>query len=215
MHYRASQHPGAKASNLFNLNVRTNLWHWDWNVHGAVRAKLIPNIGHTDLWLVDAIIDALHGLDLKCVPFELRAWERTRTDVKPLTTIGVQFAQLGIVAKQLDHLPRTLLRKNIAAQLGTSDDAIDCIVKGDTPRLAKVFGVLTSMRHCEELERRAQETVATNYALNTCACPSGDEHTEGFRAYGAGASTATDSELRHAASRSACSHRAERASTKN
>ena len=203
LHYRASQHPGAKASNLFNLNVHTNLWHWDWNVHGAVRAKLIPNIGHTDLWLVDAIIDALHGLDLKCVPFELRAWERTRTDVKPLTTIGVQFAQLGIVAKQLDHLPRTLLRKNIAAQLGTSDDAIDCIVKGDTPRLAKVFGVLTSMRHCEELERRAQETVATNNALNTCACPSGDEHTEGFRAYGAGASTATDSELRHAASRSA------------
>jgi hypothetical protein len=59
------------------------------------------------------------------------------------------------------------------------------------------------MRHCEELERRAQETVATNNALNTCACPSGDEHTEGFRAYGAGASTATDSELRHAASRSA------------
>jgi hypothetical protein len=165
LHYRASQHPGAKASNLFNLNVRTNLWHWDWNVHGAVRAKLIPNIGHTDLWLVDAIIDALHGLDLKCVPFELRAWERTRTDVKPLTTIGVQFAQLGIVAKQLDHLPRTLLRKNIAAQLGTSDDAIDCIVKGDTPRLAKVFGVLTSMKHCEELERRAQETVATNNAL--------------------------------------------------
>ena len=81
-----------------NLNVRTKLWHWDWNVHGAVRAKLIPNIGHTDLWLVDAIIDALHGLDLKCVPFELRAWERTRTDVNPLTTIGVQFAQLGIVA---------------------------------------------------------------------------------------------------------------------
>ena len=147
------------------MNVHTNLWHWDWNVHGAVRAKLIPNIGHTDLWLVDAIIDALHGLDLKCVPFELRAWERTRTDVKPLTTIGVQFAQLGIVAKQLDHLPRTLLRKNIAAQLGTSDDAIDCIVKGDTPRLAKVFGVLTSMKHCEELERRAQETVATNNAL--------------------------------------------------
>jgi hypothetical protein len=73
---------------------------------------------------------------------------------------------------------------------------------------AKVFGVLTSMRHCEELERRAQETVATNNALNTCACPSGDEHTEGFRAYGAGASTATDSELRHAASRSACTHRA-------
>jgi hypothetical protein len=87
--------------------------------------------------------------------------------VNPLTTIGVQFAQLGIVAKQLDHLPRTLLRKNIAAQLGTSDNAIDCIVKGDTPRLAKVFGVLTSMQHCEELERRAQETVVTNNALKT------------------------------------------------
>ncbi len=76
------------------------------------------------------------------------------------------------------HL-RTLLRKSIAALLGTSDDAIDSIVKGDTPRLAKLFGVLTSMRHCEELERHAQETVATNNALITCACPSGDEHTGG------------------------------------
>ena len=41
--------------------------------------------------------------------------------------IGVQFAQLGIVAKQSDHLPRTLLGKNTAAQLGTSDEAIDCM----------------------------------------------------------------------------------------
>ncbi len=97
----------------------------------------------------------------------LRAWERTRTDVNPLTTIGVQFAPLGIVAKQLDHLPRTPLRKNIAAQLGTSDDSIDCSVKGNTPRLAKAFGLLTSMRHYEELERRAQETIATNNALRT------------------------------------------------
>jgi hypothetical protein len=32
---------------------------------------------------------------------------------------------------------------------------------------AKAFGVLTSMRHCEELEHRAQATVATNNALNT------------------------------------------------
>ena len=89
LHYRASQHRGAKASNLFNLNVRTEAFARDWNVHGAVRAKLIPNIGHTNLWLVDAIIDASHGLDLKCIPFELRAWERTRTDVNPLTAIGV------------------------------------------------------------------------------------------------------------------------------
>jgi hypothetical protein len=58
--------------------------------------------------------------------------------MNPLTTIGVQFAPPGIVDRQLYHLPRTLLRKNIAAQLGTSDDAIDCIVKGNTPRLAKV-----------------------------------------------------------------------------
>ncbi len=30
LHHRASQHPGAEASNLFNLNVRTKLWHRDW-----------------------------------------------------------------------------------------------------------------------------------------------------------------------------------------
>ncbi len=59
--------------------------------------------------------------------------------MNPLTMISVQFAQPGIVAKQSEHLPRTLLGKSTAAQLGTLDEAIDCIVEGDTPWLANGF----------------------------------------------------------------------------
>ena len=38
LHYRASQHPCAKGSGVFAMNVRGKLFIWDWNVTAAVRA---------------------------------------------------------------------------------------------------------------------------------------------------------------------------------
>ena len=108
LHYRASQHPCAKGSGLFGMNVRAILFIWAWNVKAAVRAGLIPDLGHTDVWRADQIINALHGLPNECLPPYLRSMNRTQTNQDPLTTIGVQFDELGIVGKQLQRLPSNL-----------------------------------------------------------------------------------------------------------
>jgi hypothetical protein len=164
LHYRASQHPCAKGSGVFGMNVRGKLFIWGWNVK-AVRAGLMPDLGHTDVWRADQIINALHGLPSECLPPYLRSMNRTRTDLDPLTTIGVQFAELGIVGKQLHRLPRNLLRPGTAEKLAASEDAIQLVCGKDLAALARVFEVYTSVKHCEQALQLAQETVRTDQAL--------------------------------------------------
>jgi hypothetical protein len=165
LHYRASQHPCAKGSGVFAMNVRGKLFIWDWNVTAAVRGGLMPDLGHTDVWRADQIIDALHDLPDGCLPPYLRAWVRTRTDKDPLTTIGVQFDELGIVNKQLQRLPSNLLRPGTAEKLAASEDAIQAVCDKDLAALARVFEVYTSVKHCEQALQHAQETVRTDQAL--------------------------------------------------
>ena len=165
LHYRASQHPCAKGSGLFGMNVRAILFIWAWNVYAAVRAGLIPDLGHTDVWRADQIINALHGLPNECLPPYLRSMKRTQTNQDPLTTIGVQFDELGIVGKQLLRLPSNLLRPGTAEKLAVSEDAIQAVCDKDLAALARVFEVYTSVKHCEQALQHAQETVRTDQAL--------------------------------------------------
>ena len=165
LHYRASQHPCAKGSGVFAMNVRGKLFIWDWNVTAAVRAGLMPDLGHTDVWRADQIIDALHGLPDGCLPPYLRAWVRTRTDKDPLTTIGVQFDELGIIGRQLQRLPSSLLRTDTAAKLAASGDAIQAVCDKDAPTLARVFEVYVSEKLCEQTLRDAEERVRTDQAV--------------------------------------------------
>ena len=165
LHYRASQHPCAKGSGLFGMNVRAILFIWAWNVYAAVRAGLIPDLGHTDVWRADQIINALHGLPNECLPPYLRSMNRTQTNQDPLTTIGVQFDELGIVGKQLQRLPSNLLRPGTAEKLAVSEDAIQAVCDKDLAALARVFEVYTSVKHCEQALQDAQETVRTDQAL--------------------------------------------------
>jgi hypothetical protein len=168
LHYRASQHPCAKGSGVFGMNVRGKLFIWGWNVKAAVRAGLMPDLGHTDVWRADQIINALHGLPSECLPPYLRSMNRTRTDLDPLTTIGVQFDELGIVGKQLHRLPSNLLRPGTAEKLAASEDAIQLVCGKDLAALARVFEVYTSVKHCEQALQLAQETVRTDQALQGC-----------------------------------------------
>ena len=73
LHYRQAQSAVAKASGLVSLHVRMNLFDFHWNVQAAARAGFIPEIGHSYVWLVDAIVDVLDKLDIdKCFPPNLR-----------------------------------------------------------------------------------------------------------------------------------------------
>ena len=99
------------------------------------------------------------------MPPYLRAWVRTRTDKDPLTTIGVQFDELGIIGRQLQRLPSSLLRTDTAAKLAASDDAIQAVCDKDAARLARAFEVSVSEKLCEQTLQDAEERVRTDQAV--------------------------------------------------
>jgi hypothetical protein len=144
-----------------------NLFDFHWNVQAAARAGLIPDIGHSYVWLVDAIVDVLDKLDItKCFPPNLRGWQRTWTKEKHLTTCGVQWGELGVIDDQIcnlrkfgsstsTRLVRSLLQQDTIGQLAHSDEALDAVVRGDVAQLSRVFQIVTTVRNCEELVKHA------------------------------------------------------------
>ena len=63
-HYRQAQHPGAKSCSLKLMHARSCAFDFAWNVNASVKARLMPDVGHFNLWLVDALVDVYFGLGI-------------------------------------------------------------------------------------------------------------------------------------------------------
>jgi len=68
-HYRQAQHPSAKSCTLELMHARACVFDFVWNVKASVKARLIPNVGHFHLWLVDALVDIYRGLGVDVPAF--------------------------------------------------------------------------------------------------------------------------------------------------
>lgn len=71
--------------------LRLDMHNWAWNVRGAVKAKLIPFVGHTELKLVDQVVSVLLDADVPIdrLPPHVQGWRRVNTDIAPITRVGV------------------------------------------------------------------------------------------------------------------------------
>jgi hypothetical protein len=63
-HFRLAQHPSAKRASLKLLHARGVVFDFVWNAKAAVKARLMPDVGHFSLWFVDALADIYNGLDI-------------------------------------------------------------------------------------------------------------------------------------------------------
>ena len=99
MHLRAAQHPGAKHSGYKLETARSNLFDFAWNIRAAESAGSMQHHGHFSLWYVDALARLCDGwLTGAAEPPALRSFRRTRTDVPPMTTRGIDWEQLKALA---------------------------------------------------------------------------------------------------------------------
>jgi hypothetical protein len=88
LHYHRSEQPGDKACGATTLHVRSNLWDWCATVWADQKVNVISRVGHTHLWLVDAIADTCR--DFCDMPPGYRTgdgcgWVRTNTTRTPRT----------------------------------------------------------------------------------------------------------------------------------
>ena len=51
------------------MHARSCVFDFVWNVKASVKARLIPNVGHFHLWLVDALVDIYRGLGVDVPAF--------------------------------------------------------------------------------------------------------------------------------------------------
>lgn len=63
-HYRLAQHPAAKRASLKLIHARGIAFDFAWNVKAAVKARLMPDVGHFHLWYVDLLCDIYHDLNI-------------------------------------------------------------------------------------------------------------------------------------------------------
>ena len=98
LHYLVSQHPAANNSGLITTSVRSLLFGLNWNVRAHAAAGLLPDTGHSWVWLFDALLDVVqvNNLQKSRVPSLFRSRQRTNTNTTPTLTWGVQFKALGL-----------------------------------------------------------------------------------------------------------------------
>ena len=65
------------------------LYAWDWNVRAEIAAKLIPDIRHTRLWLIDTIVNECHSLPAECIPAPFRKYAPNNSSTSNDDTIMI------------------------------------------------------------------------------------------------------------------------------
>jgi hypothetical protein len=91
-HFHKSVKAGARGMGLETLHVRINMFDWSWSVEAAQNASVIPRVGHTWLWLVDALAAICRDLPPGAkLPPSLRKWKPIDTTVEPCTWRGVDW----------------------------------------------------------------------------------------------------------------------------
>jgi hypothetical protein len=164
LHYRLSQHPGAKASGPITTAGRTLLFDLNWNVRAGVAAGLVPDIGHAQIWLVDALLDVVNVNNLggDCVPPLFRSWRRTETRLDPILTWGVQFEALGLGGQ--GALPSPIHKEADIAKVLESRASAELVAQRNVAALEHLTGVATESRHLDSLVSR---TAKRHRAVNT------------------------------------------------
>ena len=97
LHLRLAQNAQAKGAGLRFENARGNLFDYAWTVRAAVVAGKMPDVGHCQLWMVDALYDVCcahtKGNKTTWPPF-LKSWSKVDTTVDPTTFRGINFDAL-------------------------------------------------------------------------------------------------------------------------
>jgi len=126
----------------------------------------MPNIGHSFVWLVDALLDVINvnGLSPDCIPPLYRHWERTMTHFDPTLTWGVQFMAIGLGGS--GALPSSLHDDEHISKVLQSYSAAEMVARRDAAALERLTGVATDTRHLDELSARINMRSRAQIMLN-------------------------------------------------
>jgi hypothetical protein len=172
LHYRQSQHPAAKASGPITTAGRTLLFDLNWNVRAGVAAGLVPDVGHSHIWFVDALLDVVNVNKLgdDCVPPLFRSWRRTETMSDPMLKWGVQFEALGLGGQ--GALPSPIHKEADIAKVLESRASAELVAQRNVAALEHATGVATEPRHIDSLVDR---TCKRHRASNTLSQHGADD----------------------------------------
>ena len=168
LHLRAAQHPCAKSSGYKLETARTNLFDFAWNVRAAERAGHLPRHGHFSLWLVDTLAKLCDGWlepDTDAYPPALQGWRRTRLDVAPLTTRGIDWPQLkALTSAGAQAIGLSTLERPEEVQAVLQHAALASA--GDAAGIERATGLRTSASRLQRLVARACAEAASDAMLN-------------------------------------------------
>ena len=168
LHYRAAQHPCAKHTGYKLETARSNLFDFAWNVHAAERAGHLRRHGHCCLWLDDALARLTDGW-LTCgseaEPPTLVGFRRTRTDVAPMTTRGIDWEQLkALNAVGAQSIGLSTLQSREEQQAVLAHPSL--MGAGDAAGIERATGIRTSSMRLLALAARACMQAACDATLN-------------------------------------------------
>ena len=172
LHWRQAQHPGAKHSGPLTTATRALLFDLSWNVRAAQAANLMPDIGHSSIWLVDMIFDVVqtHNLPKSCIPKLYQSWTRTDTSHDPLITWGVQWAALGLEGGK-GALPSPLREDGEIATALANRARAEMVARGDVAGLERDSGLRVDARNAAELRERVLKRSRADSALRDHGAP--------------------------------------------
>ena len=168
MHLRAAQHPGAKHSGYKLETARSNLFDFAWNIRAAESAGNMRHHGHFSIWHVDTLARLCDGWltpGTDAEPPALRGFRRTRTDVAPLTTRGIDWEQVKLLsAVGARALGLAALQSREEQQAVLQYPAL--VGAGDAAGIERATGIRTSSARLLALASQVCLQAAADAALN-------------------------------------------------
>ena len=146
----------------------SNLFDFAWNVRAAERAGHIHRHGHYCLWLVDALAMLCDGWlapGTNAEPPALRKQRRTRLDIAPMTTRGIDMEQLkALAAVGASAMGLATLASREEQQAVLLYPAL--VGAGDAAGIERATGIRTSSARLLALASRICLQAAADASLN-------------------------------------------------
>jgi hypothetical protein len=167
LHLRAAQHPCARGSGPQLEMARSLLFDFAWNVKAAVKANIMVDHGHYNIWLVDGLSDVCRGWRGEwhhARPSVLRSHRRTDTTIAPITFRGIPSAALKELKKQGAQAVQ-LSPLQTAAELRKVLAEPQLVARGDAAGIARTTGVVTSEKRLRQLAAKIKSVAAARALL--------------------------------------------------
>jgi len=159
----------AKSSGYKLETARSNLFDFAWNVRAGERAGHMPRHGHFSLWLVDTLARLCDGWlepNTEAYPPTLRGWRRTRLDVAPLTTRGIDWPSLkALTGAGAQAIGLSTLERPEEVQAVLQHGAL--AAAGDAAGIERATGLRTSGARLQRVVARVCAQAASDAMLNT------------------------------------------------